>query len=118
MKILNVCKKYNDSIALDNVNIDFSKNEMVFILGQSGSGKTTLLNMIGGIDKPSSGSIFFDDIDICKLSNKQLDDYRNENVGFIFQNYNLLNELTVYENILLALKQTNEKENIEKIKEY
>lgn len=118
MKILNVCKKYNDSIALDNVNIDFSKNEMVFILGQSGSGKTTLLNMIGGIDKPSSGSIFFDDIDICKLSNKQLDDYRNENVGFIFQNYNLLNELTVYENILLALKRTNEKENIEKIKEY
>ena len=106
MKLVNLKKIYNNSVentVLSNINIDFDTSGLIFISGKSGSGKTTLLNLIGGLDKPTEGSIINNGIDITRLSNTELNKYRN-NIGFIFQDYNLLEELTVYENITLALK--------------
>ncbi len=118
MKIKNVTKRYKNKIALDNVNIDIDTLGLTFILGESGSGKTTLLNLIGGIDKVNEGSILFDDIDIVKLSDKELDEYRNKNIGFIFQEYNLIDELSVSENLSLILKMRGIKEKDKILNKY
>ena len=75
----------------------------VGVMGASGSGKTTLLNMLATIDRVTSGHIFYGETDITELSNDKLSDFRRENLGFVFQEYNLLDTLTIEENILLAL---------------
>ncbi len=85
--------------ALDNVNLAINKGELVVILGPSGAGKSTLLNLIGGMDSPSNGSILVDGVDISEYSETKLSEYRAENVGFIFQFYNILPTLTVLENV-------------------
>ena len=107
MKIKNLSKiyknKYYEVKALDNINIDFGKTGFVFILGESGSGKSTLLNMIAGIDKPTNGSILVGDKDITKFSNSELDKYRNNYISLVFQEYNLIPELNVIDNINLAV---------------
>ena len=118
MKIKDVTKTYKNKIALDNINIDIDTLGLTFILGESGSGKTTLLNLIGGIDKVSKGSILFDDIDITKLNDKELDEYRNKNIGFIFQEYNLIDELSVSENLSLILKMRGIKEKDKILNKY
>lgn len=85
--------------ALDGVDLSFEKGKIYVILGSSGSGKSTLLNMLGGIDVPDTGSITVDGIELTKLSKKEMCEYRRKNVGFVFQFYNLIPDLTVRENI-------------------
>lgn len=101
-----VCKTYNneesETKALDNINFEIKKGEIVVIVGQSGSGKTTLLNLLAGIDKPDSGGIIVDEKNICGLKERYLNKYRRNDIGFVFQAYNLMPSLTVIENIKLA----------------
>ncbi len=85
--------------ALDNVDLSINKGELVVILGPSGAGKSTLLNLIGGMDAPTSGEITIDGEDISSYNENKLSEYRAENVGFIFQFYNILPSLTVKENV-------------------
>lgn len=93
--------------AIDNLSFDVSKGEFVAIMGASGSGKTTLLNCISTIDKVTSGHIFVAGKDVTKLKGNNLNKFRREELGFIFQNFNLLDTLTAYENIALALSIQN-----------
>jgi putative ABC transport system ATP-binding protein len=88
--------------ALDGVNFEINKGEFVVILGPSGAGKSTLLNLLGGMDKPSSGSIIVGEKNISNYSDNELTDYRASNIGFIFQFYNILPTLTVLENVELV----------------
>ncbi|MDT0602368.1 ABC transporter ATP-binding protein [Thalassotalea castellviae] len=92
-----------ETTALNNINIEIEKGEFVAIMGPSGCGKSTLLNTIGMLDSPSGGQYFFDDEEISTYSEAQLSVIRKKNIGFIFQNFNLIDELTVEENIELAL---------------
>ena len=88
--------------ALSNVNLELDKGKVIVILGPSGAGKSTLLNLIGGLDIPSSGEIIIDNNDIAKMSDDMLANYRAKHVGFVFQFYNLIPTLTVYENVSLV----------------
>lgn len=92
----------NEFKALDNIDLEINKGEFVVILGPSGAGKSTLLNLIGGMDTPTGGSIKIDGEEISKYTESQLSDYRAENIGFIFQFYNILPTLTVLENVELV----------------
>jgi putative ABC transport system ATP-binding protein len=93
--------------ALDGVDLSINQGEFVVILGPSGAGKSTLLNLLGGMDKATSGSIFIGENDIAKYSDKQLTKYRANDVGFIFQFYNIMPTLTVDENVNLIKDVTN-----------
>ncbi|MDE7351832.1 MAG: ABC transporter ATP-binding protein [Acetatifactor sp.] len=93
----------NVTKAVDRVSFQVEKGEFVGVMGASGSGKTTLLNMLATIDRVTSGHIFYGDTDITELSEDDLSEFRKENLGFVFQEYNLLDTLTIEENILLAL---------------
>lgn len=95
--------------AIDDISFEVDKGEFVAIMGASGSGKTTLLNCISTIDKVTSGHIYLDGEDITKLKGNELNRFRREELGFIFQDFNLLDTLTAYENIALALSIQNEK---------
>ena len=95
--------KSNVTKAVDNISFEVEKGEFVAIMGASGSGKTTLLNSMSTIDKVTSGHIFVDGQDITRFKGDKLNDFRRENLGFIFQDFNLLDTLTAYENISLAL---------------
>lgn len=90
--------------ALDDVNISIEAGEFVAIVGTSGSGKSTLLNMLGGLDRPSSGSVNVDQFELGKLSDEELTVFRRQRIGFIFQNYNLVPILNVYENIIMPIQ--------------
>ena len=109
----NLCKSYGSGDtrvdALKNANISVNKGEFVAVVGPSGSGKSTLLHLIGGVDKPTSGKVFVDDIDIYSLNEKQLAIFRRRKVGFVFQFYNLVPVLTTEENILLPILLDNKK---------
>ena len=89
--------------ALDDISFDVYKGEMLVLLGNSGCGKSTLLNMIGGMDSPTSGQILLNGEDITSYNDKKLTDYRKEKIGFIFQFYNLLPDLTALENVRMSL---------------
>lgn len=106
VELKNVSKTYktgeNKFKALDNIDLEINKGEFVVILGPSGAGKSTLLNLIGGMDTPTEGSIKIDGEEISKYTESQLSDYRAENIGFIFQFYNILPTLTVFENVELV----------------
>ena len=102
-------KKYygeepNITRALDGVNFSVGEGEFVAVVGTSGSGKSTLLHMMGGLDTPTSGSVFVRDKDLSKMNDEQLTIFRRRNIGFIFQNYNLVPILNVYENIVLPVE--------------
>lgn len=90
--------------ALDGVNFTVQKGEFVAIVGMSGSGKSTLLHMLGGLDRPTSGSVEVDGKDIFSLKDEQLTIFRRRKIGFVFQNYNLVPVLNVYENIVLPVQ--------------
>lgn len=96
-------KKKNKCKALDNINLILENKGLVFVLGKSGSGKSTLLNLLGGLDNITSGTIIVDGNDISNLKEKEYANYRNTEIGFVFQDYHLIEELTVKENILLSL---------------
>ncbi len=90
--------------AVDGINFNVEKGEFVVIVGPSGAGKTTVLNILGGMDRASSGQIWIDGTDIGKYTNRQLTGYRREDIGFVFQFYNLVPNLTALENVELALQ--------------
>lgn len=94
--------------ALSGVSFSLYENEFVVILGPSGSGKSTILNMIGGIDQPTSGEIYFNGVNIAGLSESELTRFRRDAVGFVFQFYNLIPNLTARENILMAAELSND----------
>ena len=96
--------KPNITKALDGVTLSIEDGEFVAIVGTSGSGKSTLLNMMGGLDRPTSGSIEVKGKELSKLKDEQLTIFRRRNIGFIFQNYNLVPVLNVYENIVLPVE--------------
>lgn len=106
VELKNVSKTYkigeSEFKALKNIDLKLNKGEFVVILGPSGAGKSTLLNLIGGMDTPTEGSIKIDGEEISKYTESQLSDYRAENIGFIFQFYNILPTLTVLENVELV----------------
>jgi len=90
--------------AVDGIDFQLEKGEFVVIIGPSGAGKTTVLNILGGMDTCSEGNIIVDDVDISHYSTKQLTTYRREDIGFVFQFYNLIQNLTAVENVELALQ--------------
>lgn len=92
-----------ETTALDNVNFEVRGGEYVAVMGPSGCGKSTLLNILGMIDKPSAGEYFFFEEDVSRYSERQRARLRKENIGFVFQSFNLIDELTVYENVELPL---------------
>ena len=102
----NVCKQYTMGEitinALNNTNFEIEKGELVVIVGPSGAGKTTALNILGGMDSATSGKVIVDGKDVTRLKNKQLIQYRREDIGFVFQFYNLVQNLTALENVELA----------------
>lgn len=120
IKVEGLCKQYtiNDSVtinALKNVDLKFPDTGFIVIAGRSGSGKTTLLNMLGGLDRPTSGSVFFNEKNLNMFKGKDYDYYRNYCASFIFQDYNLLSDYSVIDNIKLAVSfQENDKEVISK----
>jgi putative ABC transport system ATP-binding protein len=107
IQITNLTKTYREGdeevTALNDVNISIGKGEFTAIVGPSGSGKTTLLNMIGGLDTPTSGTIMVDGIEITRLSSNELINFRRDNVGFVFQAYNLIPVLTAKENVTFVM---------------
>lgn len=111
MKILetkNLVKIYgegeNQVRALDGVSVNIEDSEFVAIIGSSGSGKSTLLNMLGGLDRPSEGKVLVDGKDIFAMNDEELTVFRRRNIGFVFQNYNLVPILNAYENIVLPIE--------------
>lgn len=123
IKLKNVCKTFrtNDIVvkAVDNVSFDVKEGELVVILGASGAGKTTLLNLLGGMDSPTSGEIQVNDENIEKLTDKQLVLYRRNKIGFVFQFYNLISNLTALDNVEFASSYVknslNAKETLNKV---
>ena len=115
ISLQNVCKNYRMGEvtikAADSVSFDIRKGEFAVVVGASGAGKTTVLNILGGMDTPDSGQIFVDSEDIATFSAKQLTDYRRYNIGFIFQFYNLIPNLTAKENVELATELCHEKKD-------
>ena len=111
IQIKNISKSYwRDRLeipVLNNINMEIPEGEFLALMGPSGSGKTTLLNLIGGIDKPSKGEVVIAENDISKYGESALAKWRSDNVGFIFQFYNLIPVLTAYENVELPLLLTN-----------
>lgn len=114
----NIVKKYksgNEEIsALNGISIEIKSGELTVILGPSGSGKSTMLNLLGGMDRPTSGQILINDEDLSGFSDKQLTNYRRKNVGFVFQFYNLVENLNTYENVGIA---ANLNGNIDRVEE-
>ena len=113
LKVENLTKSYGKGEAkvdaIKNINLSINKGEFVAIIGPSGSGKSTLLHLLGGVDKPTSGKVYINDVDIYTLKEKDLSIFRRRNVGLIYQFYNLIPVLSVKENILLPAELDNRK---------
>lgn len=108
LELKNVCKKYSlnnkvHTMVLNNINMTLGNNEFLGIMGMSGSGKTTLLNVASGIDKCDEGEINIWDNDMCKMKKNELSIFRRNNIGMVFQDFNLLSSLTIKENIMVPL---------------
>jgi putative ABC transport system ATP-binding protein len=108
VRLENLTKSYTEGkqsrIILDNINVTFNTGEFILLLGQSGSGKSTLLNLISGIDAPDHGDIFVNNLAINQLSERDRTLFRREHIGFIFQFFNLIPTLSVFENVTLAVQ--------------
>ncbi|MGB9827597.1 MAG: ABC transporter ATP-binding protein, partial [Thermosphaera sp.] len=107
IRLVNVTKIYRvgniETVALKRVSMNINRGDLLSIMGPSGSGKTTLLNMIGLLDKPTEGSILVEGVDVTRLTSDEIAEIRNRKIGFVFQQFNLINRLTVLENIELPL---------------
>ncbi|AEI14934.1 ABC transporter related protein [Flexistipes sinusarabici DSM 4947] len=117
IKLENVSKKYGNNVVLDNLNINFNSGEFISIMGPSGSGKSTILNIIGAMDKPDSGKVIINNEEINRFNEEELTLFRKKHVGFIFQFFNLFNNLTVFENVQIPLliSGLKEQDSIEEI---
>lgn len=117
LRIRNVTKSYkfgdNKIKVLDNINIDFKKGELVFVLGKSGSGKSTLLNAIASLIDIDSGNIFLDNLDITKFSSLELCNYRNNMIGYIYQDYHLIEYMSLIDNVKLGCTISNNNSNVD-----
>lgn len=107
--------KNANHVALNNISLNFRKNEFVSVLGSSGSGKSTLLNIIGGLDSYDYGDLYINGKSTKYFTDKDWDSYRNNNIGFIFQDYNLINHISIYQNVELKLSLTNIKKKRKKV---
>lgn len=117
IKLINVEKYYGETRVLAGINLEMEKGDFISIMGSSGSGKSTLLNLIGGMDKPDKGNIFINGEDISLYDDNRLTLYRRERIGFIFQFFNLLPNITVFENIQIPLLLKGITDNA-RVKEY
>ena len=121
LRVENLCKTYgkgkNEVKALDNISFSVNKGEFIAIIGPSGSGKSTLLHLLGGVDKPTSGKVFMNDQEVYVQNDEQLAIFRRRQVGLIYQFYNLIPILNVFENITLPLKLDGQKVNEERVNE-
>lgn len=113
----NIKKKYNNQEVLRGIDLKIDKNEFVVILGASGSGKSTLLNILSGLEKSDSGEVVYDNESISDYSEKQLTKFRKGKIGFVFQQYYLLNNLTVEQNVKVGANLANNKEYVDIIKQ-
>lgn len=108
ISIKNVEKIYNETVvpvhAINDVSLEFQEGEFAAIVGPSGCGKTTLLNLLGGLDEPTKGQIFIEDVDINTLNRRQKTDFRMKHIGFVFQAYNLIPVLTAMENVSFIME--------------
>ena len=104
----NISRNYGNSVrpvvVLQNASIDIPRTSLIAVRGRSGSGKTTLLNILGALDRPDAGSVFFDEQEIASLSEKQRDEFRRTKIGFVFQSFGLIPYLTAYENVEFGLR--------------
>ena len=120
IEIKNITKTYGEgegiTYALNGVSLNVKKGEFVTIIGESGSGKSTLLNMLGAIDFPDKGSIIVNGKDITKFNEKELTNYRKNDVGFVFQFFNLINDITALQNVMLVKKYKDKEKAIELLK--
>jgi len=116
--VKDVVKSYNHDrpAVIDGVNLKVEKGELIVLIGRSGCGKTTLLNLIAGLDRPTSGEIVIDETDLTKMSEDELARFRLLNIGFVFQDYNLIQDLTILENVELPLKLAKTK-NLQRARE-
>ncbi|HHW58761.1 MAG: ABC transporter ATP-binding protein [Bacteroidales bacterium] len=103
IKLENIYKSFKPVEVLKGINLEIKENEFISIVGPSGAGKSTLLHLIGTLEKPDSGTVKYNDIDIYKLNDKELSDFRNKNLGFVFQFHHLLPEFTAIENVMLPV---------------
>ena len=112
IKLINLTKEYKSGnttiVANDDISFNLDEGKLLVIVGASGAGKTTLLNILGGMESPSSGEIIIDGKDLAKLNDKELTTYRRNDVGFVFQHYNLVPNLTALENVELASEISDE----------
>lgn len=115
IKTINLIKEFGEKESivrvLDDINLEIKDGEFVSLMGPSGSGKSTLLYLIGGLDKPTSGTVLINNKDISKLSDVEMSKLRRRDIGFVFQFYNLVQNLTVEENIMLPVIMNGEKES-------
>ena len=120
-RLENVTKEYAmgevSVVALKNASFDIYRGELIVVLGPSGSGKSTLLNIMGGMDTPTSGKITFDGVDISASNDRQLTFFRRSSIGFVFQFYNLMPNLTAKENVELATEISDNPEDIDRVLE-
>lgn len=101
IRVQKINKSFGSLQVLNDIDLTISKGEMVSIVGPSGAGKTTLLQIMGTLDKPDSGSVIFDNNDVTKYNDRKLSDFRNKNIGFVFQFHQLLPEFTALENVMI-----------------
>jgi putative ABC transport system ATP-binding protein len=108
IKAINLTKEFvsgdNKVKAVENISFEVPEGKFASIIGKSGSGKSTLLSLLGALDKPTSGELLLDDHDIAKMSDKEQTKYRSHEIGFVFQGYNLIPNLTALENVMIALE--------------
>ena len=104
IEMLNITKKFPGIVANDNITLQLRKGEIHALLGENGAGKSTLLHMLGGLDTPTSGRVIVDGNDISGMTRDELTIFRRRNIGFVFQNYNLLPLMNVWENIVLPIR--------------
>ena len=115
--VKNIKKKYNDQEVLRGIDLKIDKNEFVVILGASGSGKSTLLNILSGLEKSDSGEVLYNGENISNYTETQLTEFRRKNIGFVFQQYYLLNNLTVEQNVKVGANLADNKEYVDIIKD-
>jgi lipoprotein-releasing system ATP-binding protein len=110
IKVENICKSYNQLQVLKGINLSVGKGEIIAIVGASGAGKTTLLQILGTLDKADTGTLFINEQLVNKLNDSKLSEFRNKNIGFIFQFHQLLPEFTAFENVMIPtwIAKTNE----------